>query len=323
MDITRWFLFVSYGVNVGVHVALGGFANSGAYMAWGIIVCTYAVISQTRRFVIGIAALYVVTAAVLVGFESQLASGRAAPEPLVPAFLAANFFIVSVLMLTFALRQVFELLRVERQRSESLLLNVLPASIARRLKTDSGVIADAYAECTVLFADIEGFTRHSRQVGPHELVAELNEIFSAFDELADAAGVEKIKTIGDGYMAVAGAPVPRPDHLEAVCDLALEMVKASEDLATRSGARLRIRVGVNTGPLVAGVIGTSKFSFDLWGATVNLASRLESNGVVGTVQVSRAVVDAAGDRFVFEETGIKEMKGEGPVETFVLVGRRR
>ena len=317
----KWVLSVSYMTNVGMHLVLGGYANSGAYMAWGVLVCTYAVISQPRWFVIGLTGLYVATGILLVPFEGVLAAGRDAPHSFVPAFLAANVFIVSVLMLTFALRQLLELLRAERERSESLLLNVLPTSIASRLKTDDGVIADTYPECTVLFADIAGFTQHSRQVSAQELVAQLNEVFSMFDDLADAAGVEKIKTIGDGYLAVAGVPVPRRDHLEAVCELGLEMVRASDELAARTGSGLRIRVGINTGPVVAGVIGTSRFSFDLWGETVNLASRLESNGVVGEVQVSRAVVDAAGNEFAFKEAGVKDLKGEGPVELFLLSGR--
>lgn len=314
----RWVLITSYLNNVGVHLLLGGFANSGVSIAWGIIVCTYAVVTQPKRFTIAITSLYVVTAIVLVFFEGALSGARDAPDALVPALLAADLFIASVVMLVPALNQLLGLLAKERARSERLLLNVLPQSIATRLKTESGVIADEHTSCTVLFADIAGFTSYSRHVPAGRLVSELNEIFTVFDELSARFGVEKIKTIGDGYMAVAGAPDSRPDHVVAMCELALEMVDAFGVMMAKAGRNLGIRIGVNTGPVVAGVIGTSKFAYDLWGDTVNLASRMESAGVIGSVQVSRAVVDAVGDRYHCEPAGLKDLKGAGPTETFLL-----
>ncbi|MCP3976657.1 MAG: adenylate/guanylate cyclase domain-containing protein [bacterium] len=307
-------LIVSYINNVVVHVLLGGYSNSGGYMAWGIIVCAFAVIIQSKRFTITITGFYVVTAVVLVFLESSLSDGRLDPDPLVPAILAADFFVISLLMLVPGLSQLLGLLAAERARSESLLLNVLPPSIATRLKAESGVIAEAYDQCTVLFADIAGFTAHSRNVSAEALVEELNGIFSAFDALVDGAGLEKIKTLGDGYMVVAGAPVFRPDHVTAACDLGLAMIDTMGAIASD----LNIRIGINTGPAVGGVIGTSKFSYDLWGDTVNLASRMESFGVVGEVQVTQEVVDSAGDRYSFESVGTKDLKGEGPTQAYLL-----
>ena len=313
-----WVLIVSYVNNVAVHVILGGFANSGGYLAWGIIVCAYAVIVQSRRFTVTLTALYVAAAVVLVFLESSLSAGRVDPEPLVPALLAADFFVASLVMLIPALDQLFSLLAVERDRSERLLLNVLPASIASRLKEESGTIAEAYEACTVVFADIAGFTEHSRQVSADSLVAELNEIFTAFDSLADRLGVEKIKTIGDGYMAASGVPKPRPDHIEAACEMALGMIHTVGELAGSNQDALNIRIGVHTGPAVGGVIGSSKFTFDLWGDTVNLASRLESSGVVGQVQVSEAVASAVNGKYTIEPAGTKDLKGEGPTPVFLL-----
>lgn len=318
-----WVLLVSTVNNVAIHVLLGGFANSGAYLAWGILVCTYAAMSQTRRFTASITGLYAMTAIVLVFFESSLSGSRAAPDPLVPAILAADFLVATLLMLIPTLRQLLESLRVERARSERLLLNVLPGPIAERLKHGSGIIADAHEDCTVLFADIAGFTAHSRTIGADQLVGELNTIFTTFDELAENAGIEKIKTIGDGYMAVAGAPEPRPDHVEAACDVALAMMDSVDRVTERMGTDLAIRIGINTGPLVAGVIGTSKFSYDLWGDTVNLASRMESTGETGRIQVTQAVVDAVGDRYQFEPGGVRDVKGQGPTMAYFLVGHRR
>jgi class 3 adenylate cyclase len=314
----KWTLTVSYINNLAIHLMLGGFANSGGYLAWGIVVCTLAVVIQRKWFTVGLTALYSVTAVVLVFLESVLGSSRAAPDSLVPAILAADFFIASLVMLVPTLGQLLDLLAKERARSERLLLNVLPARIAQRLKQESGVIAEKYANCTVLFADIAGFTKHSREVTAEHLVDELNGIFTKFDELALEFGVEKIKTIGDGYMAVAGAPTPRPDHLSAVCDLALEMIATIDGQPSSDGAPLRIRIGINTGPLVGGVIGSSKFSYDLWGETVNMASRMESNGVIGEIQVPRAVVDAAEGRYDFDPAGVKDIKGEGPTQTYLL-----
>ena len=213
-------------------------------------------------------------------------------------------------------------LRHEQQRTESLLRNILPEEIAERLKREPSTIADYYDDVTVLFADIVGFTRMSSQVEPHELVRRLNQIFSAFDELSEIHGLEKIKTIGDAYMVVGGLPTPRDDHASAIAAMALDMQAAIELFNQTSDTSISIRIGIHSGPVIAGVIGIKKFIYDLWGDTVNIASRLESHGVAGQIQVSEATRDRVSNQFVFSERGEIDLKGRGSMRTFFLMGRR-
>jgi class 3 adenylate cyclase len=222
---------------------------------------------------------------------------------------------------TFAVQTARAALAVEFQRSESLLHNILPVSIADRLKADR-TIADRFEACTVLFADIEGFTAWSQRVEPEELVSRLNEIFSAFDEMAQRHGLEKIKTIGDAYMVAAGIPDARPDHAEAMAGMALEMQAFVVGLRESSGVDLAIRVGMHSGPAVAGVIGLRKFIYDLWGDTVNTAARMESHGERDVIQVTDDTAMLLRDRFVLTDRGRRLIKGKGEMHTWVLVGRR-
>ncbi len=212
-------------------------------------------------------------------------------------------------------------LAAEQEKSERLLHNVLPVEIADRLKRDPSIIAEGYDAVTVLFADIVGFTDLSSRVEPIDLVRLLNEIFSAFDDLAARHGLEKIKTIGDAYMVVGGLPKPRADHATAVAAMALDMQDVMATLEKRHPG-LAIRIGIHTGPVVAGVLGTKKFSYDLWGDTVNIASRLESHGERGRIQVSAALADEVRGVFELEERGPVTLKGRGSMTTFWLVGRR-
>ena len=216
------------------------------------------------------------------------------------------------------------LAEIEDQRAESerLLLNVLPRPIAERLKQSSDVIADDFPAATVLFIDLVGFTAFAATRPSHELVALLNRLFSTFDRLADRHGLEKIKTIGDAYMAVAGLPVPRADHVEAIADMALDALDAMGTFNREGGYAFELRIGIHTGPVVAGVIGLQRFIYDLWGDTVNIASRMESQGINGRIQVSDAVRGRLGDRYRLEERGTIEVKGIGPMRTWFLVGRR-
>jgi adenylate cyclase len=211
-----------------------------------------------------------------------------------------------------------QLLRFEQEKSERLLLNILPQTIADRLKEHPGVIAERYEAVTILFADIVSFTEYAAQVTPEALVSALNEVFSLLDRLAEKHGLEKIKTIGDAYMAVAGLPVPRPDHAKAAADMALDIL---EEVPKAVGGALQIRVGLHTGPVVAGVIGERKFSYDLWGDTVNIASRMESQGAPGAIQVSSATYSLLQDGYLFEPRGSISVRGKGPMETFLLRGR--
>jgi adenylate cyclase len=250
--------------------------------------------------------LFLVTAAILVGLGATYLLERSARD-------------------VFAQRRLIEAqaeqLAEAHATSERLLLSILPGPIAERLKAGETTIADAYADATVLFADLVGFTPLAAELSPGETVGLLDRLFSAFDDLVERHGLEKIKTIGDAYMVVGGLPVPSDDHPARVVAMGLDMLDAVASLAVEVGRPLDLRIGIHSGPLVAGVIGTRKFSYDLWGDTVNIASRLESQGVVGAVQVSeatwsrvRAIVDA-------QPRGPIELKGRGTVEAFVVERR--
>lgn len=195
-------------------------------------------------------------------------------------------------------------------------------AIAERLKSGPQVIADVHADVTVLFADMSGFTELTSRCSPREIVELLDEIFARFDELAATHGIEKIKTIGDAWMAVAGIPEPRPDHVEAMADLALELVRAFDELATCRQLPTRLRIGLHTGPVVAGVIGRDRYAYDLWGDTVNLASRMESHGEPGRVHLTATTAARLGEAFEIVDRGEIVVKGKGPVRTAFLVSRR-
>ena len=217
-------------------------------------------------------------------------------------------------------RQV-AIIGAEREKAELLLLNILPAAIAERLKSKHEAIADGFPEVTVLFSDIVGFTRLSQRVSPSELVVRLNSLFSAFDDVAVELGLEKIKTIGDAYMVVGGLPSPHRDHAGGIAEMALRMQRIVRENAEAHGDDLDVRIGIHTGPAVAGVIGKRKFVYDVWGDTVNTASRMESHGEPGRIQVSEATQQRLEGRFGLEPRGTIEVKGKGPMRTFFLVAR--
>ena len=219
-------------------------------------------------------------------------------------------------------KQAEEALRIEQEKSERLLLNVLPKSIAERLKADETRIADRFEETTILFADLVDFTTLSAQMPPSQLVDVLNDIFSTFDQLALAYRLEKIKTIGDAYMVAGGIPKPMHDHAEAIAEMALEMQWAIAQTLGENGESFKLRIGINTGPVVAGVIGIRKFTYDLWGDTVNLASRMESHGQPGSIQVTESFYQRVKDRYIFEPRGSIDVKGRGLMPTYWLCGRR-
>jgi class 3 adenylate cyclase len=209
-------------------------------------------------------------------------------------------------------------LTAEKQTSERLLLNVLPGPIAERLKTGESLIVDRFENVSVLFADLVGFTTHASKTSPIELVTMLNELFSMFDRLAEQHGLEKIKTIGDAYMVVAGIPQPVADHATAIAHMATDMISGLQSYAKRMSYDLGIRIGIHSGSVVAGVIGTKKFIYDLWGDTVNMASRMESTGLPGRIQVSEATHALLLEQFEMEERGEIEVKGKGKMRTFLL-----
>jgi adenylate cyclase len=309
-----------------LQAALGGFAASSGMVLWCVITPLAALaMLGFRRSVPWLGAFFLVLATLTV-LDPVLARADPAdlPDGLVVAFFALNIsglMLGSFVMLGYFVHQrelAHAALEAERERSERLLLNVLPEPIADRLKRQEGVIAEHHDEVTVLFADLVGFTAMSADMDPSMLVGLLDEIFSSFDALADAEGLEKIKTIGDAYMVAGGLPSPRDDHAEAVARVALRMRDAVAAIAPRAAGPLSIRIGIDTGPVVAGVIGRRKFIYDLWGDTVNTASRMESHGVPGQVQVTARVAAWLAGSFRLEPRGTIEVKGKGPMETFLL-----
>ncbi|HIK44008.1 MAG TPA: adenylate/guanylate cyclase domain-containing protein [Leptolyngbyaceae cyanobacterium M65_K2018_010] len=215
-----------------------------------------------------------------------------------------------------------EKLAAEQQKAEQLLLNILPAPIADELMQTKASIPQHFDEVTILFADIVGFTGLSRHLSPIQLVDLLNQVFSAFDDLADHWGLEKIKTIGDAYMVAAGLPTPRPDHAEAIAEMALAMQQVVTSFSGTTGEPLKIRIGINTGVVVAGVIGTKKFIYDLWGDAVNVASRMESSSAPGMIQVTAATYERLKDKYQLQQRGRIAVKGRGEMDTFWLQGPR-
>jgi guanylate cyclase len=316
---------ISVGV-IGVlsmHVALGGYAWSGGWLAWGLSHTAIVALFFSRIEATVVVAIYTVAGLAFVFLESTFQVGRSGPpDVLVPAVLAADTLVINLFLLLVLTTMLLGLVRREQRTNLDLLRNVLPAAIVTRLKESPGVIADRFDECSVLFADLVGFTAHSTEVSPDRLVEELNEVFSRFDGLVADLGAEKIKTIGDGYMAVAGVPVSVDHPSEVVCDLAIAMQAEMPMLNQDLGTGFQLRVGVTTGKVAAGVIGTLRFSYDLWGDTVNLASRLQKLAEPGQVLVSESVVAACGDAFEFTAIGSIDVRGRGETPVFALVGRR-
>lgn len=246
-------------------------------------------------------------------------TSRAATVLLVAALVLALILAAAIAeQFWWALKQ----LETEKEKSERLLLNILPSPIAERLKEEEQVIADSFPEVTVLFADIAGFTPLSASLPPTKLVQLLNEIFSAFDALVEKHELEKIKTIGDAYMVVGGLPYPQPNHAIAIAEMALDMQRVIEDFNQRHQTNLNMRIGINTGPVVAGVIGTKKFIYDLWGDTVNTASRMESHGIIGEIQITDSTYQQLRHKYVIEKRGVIEVKGKGDMKTYLLKDRK-
>ncbi len=294
--------------------SLGGFMPSSGVALWALTCPLGALMFAGTRQAGPWFVAYLSLIGVSLALEPLLTPANV-PETVQIAFFAGN--VTGVSLTAYLLLQFFVREREsEHARSERLLLNVLPAPVAIRLKRDEGVIADRFDEATVLFADIVDFTPMSATLPADEVVGLLNAIFSDFDDLVEQRGLEKIKTIGDAYMVAGGIPVPRPDHVRAIAELALDMRGAVS--THREG--LRVRIGIDTGPVVAGVIGRKKFIYDLWGDTVNTASRMESQGVPGEIQVTERVVAALGGGYLFDPRGPIEIKGKGSMQVWLLRG---
>lgn len=303
-----------------IQLSIGDVFDSGFVMAWALLGPLIALMFFPLRQAIVWMALFllnVVGSAVFNDFFS--AHGETVSEGQRLVFFVMNLGIASSVVFAFAAYFVGTALD-EKQKADRLLLNILPQKTARMLKLREGVIAEEFESVTVLFADIVNFTAYSSGKEPAEVVSKLNEIFHRFDQLADRHGLEKIKTIGDAYMVVGGLPDPNERHCHAIAAMALEMMEAIRSVDYGEGGSFTLRIGIHTGPVVAGVIGIRKFAYDLWGDTVNIASRLESNGVPGRIQVSDEVARRLHGAFVFERRGAVMLKGKGMVDAHFLVG---
>jgi len=310
-------------------IPLGGFLDSGGVGLWGILAPLGALVFADVRSAVR---WYVAFVVVFLGSgilgEIVGPVGETLPVWFTSTMLALNIAvggaIVFTLLAVFAAqrRDALEALREEQAKAEGLLLNILPQSIADKLKAQTQPIADQFGSASILFADVVDFTPWSERLAPAEVVGYLDRLFSCFDDLAERHGLEKIKTIGDCYMVAAGVPTPRPDHATALAQMALDMLEATcaDDEVGRLG--LELRIGINSGPVVAGVIGRKRFLYDLWGDAVNTASRMESHGTSGRVQITRATYELVADEFECEPRGTIAIKGKGEVEAWYLVGRR-
>jgi adenylate cyclase len=324
--VTAQLLAILLTTTIGQMVA-GGFLPGGGAGLWGLLAplgaLVFLEVRQAIRWFVAFLCAFV-----LLGVAGELFFPPApVPHWFTATMLALNVVgtaaIAFTVLASFANQRNAALaaLRIEQARSEALITNVLPTTIAERLKGDSGSIADHVDSASVLFADIVDFTPLAQRLSPAEVVDTLDRLFSLFDGLVEQHGLEKIKTIGDCYMAAAGVPDPCADHAQRAALLALDMRAAMD--GTRNGAGpLELRIGINSGPVTAGVIGRKRFLYDLWGDAVNTASRMESNGTPGRIQITRATYELVKDAFVCEERGTIPVKGKGEMETWYLIASR-
>jgi guanylate cyclase len=310
-------------------IPLGGFLDSAGVGLWGILAPLGALVFSDVR---SASRWYVAYLVVFLGsgIAGELVGpvGPALPEWFTSTMLALNIAvggtIVFTLLAVFAKERSDALaaLRQEQAKAESLLLNILPRSIADKLKAEAQPIADQIGSASILFADVVDFTPWSERRTPTEVVGYLDRLFSHFDELAERYGLEKIKTIGDCYMVAAGVPTPRPDHARALALMALDMLDGMRSGKGAGHPGHGLRIGINSGPVVAGVIGRKRFLYDLWGDAVNTASRMESHGTPGRIQITRATYELLADEFDCEPRGTIAVKGKGEIEAWYLTGPR-
>ena len=298
-------------------VMRGGIQESGATIMFGLLAVLGSLIVFDSRAALWWFVGFIVTVVVAVTLAEAM---DPLYEPVSSVETGGN--VLTIALLVFAVMAYFVRQRDRFQKeSDDLLHNILPDEIAARLKEEASMIADDFPEASVLFADVVGFTPMSAGMAAPQLVGLLNQVFTKFDELVDELGLEKVKTVGDEYMVAAGVPTPRDDHAAAIAEFALEI---RDFLATNrfDGRTLQARIGIHSGPVVAGIIGTHKFAYDLWGDTVNTASRMESEGIPGEIQVTPFTRELlAGDSYSFEPRGTIDVKGMGQMKTWLLVGR--
>jgi adenylate cyclase len=299
-----------------------GFLASGAVGLWGILGPLGALVFSTVRASVRWFVLFAV-AFLAAGIAGELSGGLSQ----LPRWFSTTMLVLNVIVgggVVFALLAVFAQQRQDAQeRVENLLLNILPRSIAEKLKDRPQTIADSFTSASILFADVADFTPMSERLSPTRVVEMLDQLFGHFDSLAERYDVEKIKTLGDCYMAASGIPSPRPDHARCLALMALDMLDSVRERGSVGSLGFELRIGINSGPVVAGVIGRKRFLYDLWGDAVNTAGRMQTDGTPGRIQITRATYELLKDEFVCEPRGTVLIKGKGDIETWYLVGRRR
>lgn len=302
--------------------SIGGLFDSGIVMVWAAIGPLGALLFFTPRKALPFFVLYFFVLIVTVGFDGYFSENALeVSDTFRRIFFGMNLGVSSLVIFIFSGYFVSTALQ-ERTKADRLLLNVLPAEIAETLKESEHTIADHYESVSVLFADVVGSTPLFADLEPTEVVDWLNEVFSVLDEIVDRHGLEKLRTMGDGYMVGSGVPRTRDDHSRALVACALDMIEALKSLPTRNGKRMTFRFGINSGPVVAGVIGKSKFHYDLWGDTVNVASRMESHSEESRLHVSQSTYELIKDEFECVSRGVSEIKGKGEMETWFVEGHR-
>jgi guanylate cyclase len=309
-------------------LALGGFIKSSAVILWSLLSPLGAMLFGDPRQALRWLVAYLGLAVISGYFEFYPLVLSSLSPTTVTVFFVLNIGTVSAIAI-FLLgyfvgekNRLFLLLRGEQVKSENLLLNVLPREIAAILKNESRTIADHYTEVSILFADMVGFTPLSARLAPVEVVELLNEAFSYFDSLLDKYNVEKIRTIGDSYMVAAGVPTRRTDHAQALVSMALEMREFIATHTFRNDQQVSFRIGINSGPVIGGVIGKRKFVFDVWGDAVNVASRMESQGAGGAIQITLATYELIKNDFICESRGIVDVKGKGEMEVWTVISAK-
>lgn len=309
-------------------VSLGGFINASAVILWSLLCPFGALLFVGRRKAISWFAAYVGLVVVSALLQRFLRVENNLTPVLILAFFVMNISAVSAIAFItmhyfVSQREIaFQLLDRERQKSEDLLLNMLPQKVAEDLKNRGGTVAQHYPEASVLFADIVDFTGLSTQMSPADTVQMLNDVFTQFDAIVARYRVEKIRTIGDSYMIAAGVPRPRPDHAQVLACVALDMLDYINIFRAQNGVPLHFRIGMNSGPLVAGVVGRNKYQYDLWGDAVNIASRMESHGEPDRIQISQETYELLKAEFVCKKRGRIPIKGRGRMKTWFLARRR-
>ena len=303
---------------VAIHVSLGGFRSSGLVFIWVAASAIMAIITGQSRLATLWIFLFLVTTGIFTIAEPLIATlDPGVPEKLSNLLFALNFGFGLTYMIANSFYFMY-LLEVSRKQADDLLLNILPGPVAKRLKEGEETIADSYESASIMFVDIVNFTPISAASTPKEMVLLLSELFSQFDELVEKHHAEKIETVGDSYMVAVGLPIRRDDHAQAIASLALDMRAYLEKSIVINGRTINCRIGINSGPVMAGVIERKKISYHVWGDTVNTASRMESHGIPGQIQISEPTYELIKENFHCEPRGTIEVKGKGPMQTYLL-----